>query len=404
MVKRVYKRTLFLIGSIHRNATRSFRFKRKANSQRTTVGAPPYSASFRTTRALIARVCGGRSHRSCGRRQQSAPEESCAMKKICTLVFSALVAVSGSVHAQTPEAPANYPSQAIKLIVPWPVGGGTDAVSRHVAAVMGNQLKQQMVVDNRPGANGLLGTEQVSRAQPNGYTLGIASVETHAINPHVYKRVNYNTQKDFTPIAWVGEFPYAMVVRPDLPVKDVASLVELAKKAPGKMTYASWGIGSSSQIAFEMFKQAAKVDFLHIPFQGAAPAITAIASGQVDVLMVPLSVAMPQERGGRLKMLALASAKRMPAAPNLPTLAEQGFPVEGGTWLAVMGPAGVNPVIVEKVNQSVKAALANKELQDTLIGLGVEPLAMEPDAVQRRISEESARWSSVIKTAGIKLD
>lgn len=326
------------------------------------------------------------------------------MKKVCTLVFSALLAVTGTAHAQAASAAGNYPNQPIKLVVPWPAGGGTDAVSRHVAAAMGNQLKQQLVIDNRPGANGMLGTEQVSRAQPNGYTLGVATVETHAINPHVYKRVNYNSQKDFTPIAWVGEFPYAMVVRPGLPVKDVASLVALAKKEAGKLTYASWGIGSSSQIAFEMFKQAAKVDFLHVPFQGAAPAITAIASDQVDVLMVPLSVAMPQEQGGRLKMLALASAKRLPAAPNLPTLTEQGFPVEGGTWLAVMGPAGVSPAIVQKVNQSVEAALANKELQNTLISLGVEPLTMAPEAVQRRISEESARWSNVIKTAGIQLD
>lgn len=323
------------------------------------------------------------------------------MKRFCSLALSGVLALTvvGVAHAQ-----ASYPTQPIKLIVPWPAGGGTDAVSRHVAAAMGQHLKQAIVVDNKPGVNGMLGTEAVSRAQPNGYTLGIASVETHAINPHVYKKVNYNAQKDFTPIAWVGQFPYAMAVRPGLEVKDVAGLVALAKKESGKLSYASWGVGSSSQIAFEMFRQAAKIDMLHVPFQGAAPAITALASNQVDVLMVPLSVAMPQQQGGRLKLIGLASPKRLAAAPKLLTLAEQGFAVEGGTWLAVMGPAGVSPAIVEKVNHAVKAALDTPELTATLVGLGVEPKTATPAEVQSLIDSESVRWSSVIKTAGIRLE
>lgn len=321
------------------------------------------------------------------------------MKKLCSAVFATLVSVAGGAQAQ-----ATYPTQPIKLVVPWPAGGGTDAVSRHVASAMALQIKQQVVVDNRPGANGMLGTEAVSRAQPNGYTLGIASVETHAINPHVYKKVGYNVQKDFTPVAWVGQFPYAMAVRPGLEVRDIAGLVALAKAQPGKLSYASWGVGSSSQIAFEMFKQAAKIDVLHVPFQGAAPAITALASNQVDVLMVPLSVAMPQQQGGRLKLLGLASAKRLPAAPDLPTLTEQGFAVEGGTWLAVMGPAGLAPSVVEQVNRAVNAALDTAELRATLTKLGVEPLTSTPAGVQTRIDAESARWSAVIKNAGVQLD
>lgn len=321
------------------------------------------------------------------------------MKNICIAVFATLVSLAGGAQAQAP-----YPAQPVKLVVPWPAGGGTDAVSRHVASAMALQIKQQVVVDNRPGANGMLGTEAVSRAQPNGYTLGIASVETHAINPHVYKKVGYNVQKDFTPVAWVGQFPYAMAVRPGLEVRDIAGLVALAKAQPGKLSYASWGVGSSSQIAFEMFKQAAKIDVLHVPFQGAAPAITALASNQVDVLMVPLSVAMPQQQGGRLKLLGLASAKRLPAAPDLPTLTEQGFSVEGGTWLAVMGPAGLAPSVVEQVNRAVNAALDTAELRATLTKLGVEPLTSTPAGVQARIDAESARWSAVIKNAGIQLD
>ena len=321
------------------------------------------------------------------------------MKNICIAVFATLVSLAGGAQAQAP-----YPAQPVKLVVPWPAGGGTDAVSRHVASAMALQIKQQVVVDNRPGANGMLGTEAVSRAQPNGYTLGIASVETHAINPHVYKKVGYNVQKDFTPVAWVGQFPYAMAVRPGLEVRDIAGLVALAKAQPGKLSYASWGVGSSSQSAFEMFKQAAKIDVLHVPFQGAAPAITALASNQVDVLMVPLSVAMPQQQGGRLKLLGLASAKRLPAAPDLPTLTEQGFSVEGGTWLAVMGPAGLAPSVVEQVNRAVNAALDTAELRATLTKLGVEPLTSTPAGVQARIDAESARWSAVIKNAGIQLD
>lgn len=321
------------------------------------------------------------------------------MKKLCIAAFATLMSIAGGAQAQ-----ATYPAQPIKLVVPWPAGGGTDAVSRHVASAMALQIKQQVVVDNRPGANGMLGTEAVSRAQPNGYTLGIASVETHAINPHVYKKVGYNVQKDFTPVAWVGQFPYAMAVRPGLEVRDIAGLVALAKAQPGKLSYASWGVGSSSQIAFEMFKQAAKIDVLHVPYQGAAPAITALASNQVDVLMVPLSVAMPQQQGGRLKLLGLASAKRLPAAPDLPTLTEQGFAIEGGTWLAVMGPAGLAPSVVEQVNRAVNAALDTAELRATLTKLGVEPLTSTPAGVQARIDTESALWSAVIKNAGIQLD
>jgi len=321
------------------------------------------------------------------------------MKKICATLFTSLLCLAGGAQAQGP-----YPEHPIKLIVPWPAGGGTDAVSRHVAAAVGLQLKQSFVVDNRPGVNGMLGTEAVSRAQPNGYTLGIASVETHAINPHVYKKVGYNVSKDFTPVAWVGQFPYAMAVRPGLEVRDIAGLVALAKAQPGKLSYASWGVGSSSQIAFEMFKQAARIEVLHVPFQGAAPAITALASNQVDVLMIPLSVAMPQQQGGRLKLLGLASAKRLPAAPDLATLTEQGFAIEGGTWLSVMGPAGLAPAVVAQLNKAVNAALETPELRSTLTKLGVEPLTTTPEGVQARIQSESTRWSAVIKTAGIQLD
>jgi len=322
------------------------------------------------------------------------------MKLIAMAVVTALTGLCGIAHAQAD----TYPDRPLKLIVPWPAGGGTDAVSRHVASAVSLQLKQQVLVDNRPGANGMIGTEAVARSQANGYTLGVATVETHAINPAVYKKIAYNAQKDFTPVAWVGQFPYALTVRPGLEVTDVAGLVALARKNPGKLSYASWGVGSSSQIAFEMLKQTAKVDLFHVPFQGAAPALTALAANQVDVLMVPLSVALPQRQGGRLKILGLAAPKRLPAAPDLPTLAEQGLAVEGGTWLALLGPAGLPAPVVSQVNRAVGAALETPELRETLIKLGVEPLGAEPAEVQRRIQSESVRWGAVINTAGVQLD
>lgn len=330
------------------------------------------------------------------------------MKLFASAALAALTLLGGAVHAQAPaSAPAAtgaFPDRPIKLIVPWPAGGGTDAVSRHVASALSNQLRQQVLVDNRPGANGMIGTEALARSQANGYTLGVATVETHAINPAVYKKITYNAQKDFTPVAWVGQFPYALTVRPGLEVSDVAGLVALARKNPGKLSYASWGVGSSSQIAFEMFKQTAKVDLFHVPFQGAAPALTALAANQVDVLMVPLSVAMPQRQGGRLKILGLAAPKRLPAAPDLATLTEQGLAVEGGTWVAVMGPAGLPASVVGQINRAVGAALDTAELRDTLIKLGVEPLGADPAEVQRRMDSEAARWGSVISTAGVQLD
>jgi tripartite-type tricarboxylate transporter receptor subunit TctC len=237
-------------------------------------------------------------------------------------------------------AAADYPEKPVRLIVPWPVGGGSDVVARVVAQPMGERLKQPMVVENRPGANGAIGSEVVARAAKDGYALVWVTADTHAINPHVYPKLAYDPRRDFAAVGMAGYFPYALVVNPTFPASSVAEFVAEAKKRPGKVTFASWGVGGSAHVAMEMFKQQGGFDVLHVPFQGAAPAIQAVIGGQVDSMIVPISVADPHARGGRVKMLGLAASKRFSGTPDLKTMAEQGVPVNAGTWVGIMAPAG----------------------------------------------------------------
>jgi tripartite-type tricarboxylate transporter receptor subunit TctC len=323
------------------------------------------------------------------------------MRSLVTFASMAVVAAA----AMAPlAATADYPEKPLKLIVPWPAGGGSDVVARVVAQPLGERLKQSIVVENRPGANGAIGSEAVARSPADGYTLVWVTADTHAINPHVYPKLTYDPRKDFTAVAIVGYFPYALVVNPSFPANTVAEFVAEAKKRPGQVTFASWGVGGSAHVAMEMFKQQGSFDVLHVPFQGAAPAMQAVMGGQVDSMIVPISVADPQAKGGRVKILGLAADKRFVGQPDLKTMAEQGVPVNAGTWVGFMAPAGTPDNVVRKLNGEINAVVESKPVRDALLKVNTDPSTMSADQFKSFVNAEYDRWGKTVRDAKIKAE
>jgi tripartite-type tricarboxylate transporter receptor subunit TctC len=301
-------------------------------------------------------------------------------------------------------AAAQYPDKPVRLVVPWPAGGGSDVVARVVAQPLGERLKQTVVVENRPGANGAIGSETVARAPKDGYTLIWVTADTHAINPHVYPKLAYDPRRDFAAVGMAGYFPYALVVNPGFPAASVAEFVAEAKRNPGKITFASWGVGGSAHVAMEMFKQQGGFDVLHVPFQGAAPAMQAVIGGQVDSMIVPMSVADPHARGGRVKMLGLAASNRFSGAPDLKTMAEQGVPVNAGTWVGIMAPAGTPADVLARLNRELNAVIESKAVREALLKLNTDPSTMTVDQFKAFVDSEYERWGKTIKDAKIKAE
>ena len=309
-----------------------------------------------------------------------------------------------SVMVVLPARAADYPSKPIHVVVTYPAGGATDVVARAIAVRLGPGLKQSIIVENRPGASGMIGTESVARAAPDGYTLTFTAADTHSINPHVYAKIRYDARRDFTPVALVGHLPYALIINPRVQANSVGQLVALAKQSPGKMTFASWGIGSSSQIAMEMFKISAKIELLHVPFQGAAPAITAVIGGQVDAMMVPLTLAAPNHRGGKVRLLGVAAPGRFVSAPDSPTFAEQGMPLNARAWLGFLGPAKVPPEIVNLLNREINSTLQDPQIRDTLVNNGLEGASGTPQEFESFLNSEYERWGNTIRAAKISAE
>lgn len=301
-------------------------------------------------------------------------------------------------------AAAQFPDKPIRLVVPWPAGGGSDVVARIVAQPMGERLKQAIVVDNRPGANGSIGTTMVAKAAPDGYTLIWVTADTHAIIPHVYPKLGYDARKDFASVGIAGYFPYALVANPNFPASTVAEFSAQAKARPGKVTFASWGIGGSSHVAMEMFMQQAKSQMLHVPFQGAAPAIQAVVAGQVDAMIVPMSVADSYAKAGRLKLIGIASPTRFSGAPDLKTMAEQGVPVNAGTWVGIMAPAGTPPEVLTTLNRALNATVESPQVRESLLKFNTDPSTMTVPQFKAFVDAEYLRWGKTISDANIKLE
>ena len=250
----------------------------------------------------------------------------------------------------------------------------------------------------------MIGAEAVARSAPDGYTLLLATAESHAINLHIYKKLTYDPAKDFAAVGVIGHFPFALVVNPKLPVHNLTEFIDLAKREKGKLNYASWGVGSTSQIAFEQFRQTAGVDGLHVPFQGASPAIAALAGGQVDAFMVPLAVAVPQARSGRVRLLGVTTALRPNSNPEIATLTEQGVPVVSGGWHVIVVPKATPADAVARLNAALNAALGVREMRETLQKQGIEPVGTTQAEAEKMLQSELQRWGKVARGAGISVD
>jgi len=308
--------------------------------------------------------------------------------------------VPGAAHAD-----AAYPNKPIRLIVPFPPGGTTDIVGRLFAERLGKELGQTVVVENRGGAGGSIGSAAIATSAPDGYTLGIATVSTHGINPAVYTNLPFDAVKDFTPISNLAAVPNIMAVNPKVGVKDMASLIALAKSSPGKLTYASAGNGSVSHMMGELFKMSAGTNLVHVPYRGVGPALNDVLAGQVDVMYDNLPSTLPHVQSGRLIGLAVAAPQRVKALPDVPTFAEVGLPaVNDAAWFGLVGPAGLPQPIVDKLHAAVVKVEADAAVQDRLAGLGAAPVGNSPAEFAKQIADEIAKNKRVATEANVKID
>ena len=317
-------------------------------------------------------------------------------------IVAAIVAIgfAGAVAGAEPE---RYPARPIRIVVPFTPGGSNDLLGRVLAQKLNEAWGQPVIIDNRPGAGSTIGIELVVRAAPDGYTL-LTTSGGIAINVSLY-RLSFNPVTDLAPVALLAQMPYLLAVHPALPALSTRELINLAKAQPGKLTFSSSGAGTSSQLAMEMFKSLAKIDVLHVPYKGGGPAVTALASGEVQMTFNVITGTLPQARSGRIRALAVSSAKRVEIAPELPTVAESGLPgFEAIAWYNLFAPAGTPRAIVNRINAEVNRLLAQPEVRERLHALGVAPFTGTPEALGDYLKSEVARWAKVIKEAGIKLE
>src|SRR5215470_11693130 len=306
-----------------------------------------------------------------------------------------------------------YPNHSIRLVVPFPPAGTTDILARLVAHRLTETMGQSVVVDNRPGAAGNIGSDVVAKAPADGYTLLMCTVSTHAINPNLYAKVPFDHIKDFSPVILVATVPNVLVVNPSLPVYTVADLIKLAKSKPGTINFASSGSGTSIHLSGELFKTMAGVDMVHVPYKGSAPALVDLVSGQVQVMFDNLPSSLQQIKAGKLRAIAVTSAQRSPALPDLPTIAESGLPgFEATSWFGVLAPAGTPPAIVNRLNAEINRWLQSPDGKEKLLAQGalIEPRGESvtaggsPEQFAAFIRSETDKWAKVIKTSGAKVD
>jgi tripartite-type tricarboxylate transporter receptor subunit TctC len=310
-----------------------------------------------------------------------------------------LVAWAGAPGAQT------YPVKPVRLVIPYPPGGGSDTIGRPLAQKLAEGLGQQVVVDNRGGANGNIGMEAVARSAPDGYTLVFALSAQLAINPGLYQKLPYDPLKDFAPITLLGEGGYILVVHPSLPAKSVKELLALAKARPGQIAYSSSGNGSGGHLAIELLNSMAGIRMLHVPYKGGGPALMDLIAGQVQVLFATQLASWPHIQSGRIRALATSMAKRPASVPDLPTVSEAGLPgYDSGVWYAVLAPAGTPRDIITRINGEVARALKQPDYRGLLVNNTIEPIGSPPERLTQYIKSELAKWAKVIKAANVRID
>ncbi|HVE49783.1 MAG TPA: tripartite tricarboxylate transporter substrate binding protein [Casimicrobiaceae bacterium] len=324
------------------------------------------------------------------------------MKLWHAFVTAAIVAVGiGGAN----RADAQYPARSLRWIVPYTPGGLTDSVTRIVTQKMAESLGQSIVVDNRPGANSILGADLAAKAAPDGYTM-LTVIAAHSANATLYAgKLPFDTVKSFTPVSLVALAPLILTVNNDFPAKDMRELIAYARANPGKVAFGSSGIGAAAHLTTELLKQTANIDMVHVPYKGTAPALQGLLSGDIQVLVDVPSTMMPHVRGAKVRSLAMFAAKRVPGALEVPTIAEAGGPpIESSTWVMFLAPAGTSPDIVNRLSTEVSKAVSSPDLKSRFEQLGLEAVAGTPKEAAKFLDDEIAKWSKVITTAGVKAE
>lgn len=321
-------------------------------------------------------------------------------------LLSALAAAGATTAAPWALAQqAAWPDQPLRWVVPYPAGGGTDVLARTVAEAMRQTLGQQIIVDNRPGASTNIGGQAVATAKPDGYTFMSADNAILAYNEHLFTKLPFNPEKDFTYVGGISRFPLALVVHPSFEAKTVKEFLAYARANPGKLNYASPGNGSPHHLAMEMFKNRTKTFLTHIPYRGAAPALQDVMGGQVPCMFLDLAAGLPVITSGKVRALAIGSAKRVAALPDVPTLAEAGVPnTEVFAFQGILAPAGLPAAITARLNGDLNKALLNPAVVKRMADFGMEALPGTPEQFRAMTRSESKRWGEIIKAAGVKLD
>ena len=303
-----------------------------------------------------------------------------------------------SAHAQT-----NYPARPIRVVVPYTPGGITDLVTRIVAQEVSKAGNQNVLVDNRPGANSILGVDIVSKATPDGYTLA-SVIAAHAANQSLYPKLPYDSVKSFAPVSLLVTAPLIVTATNNLAAKDAKELVALAKAKPGTLSFGSSGIGAAAHLTTELLMLTMGIKMNHVPYKGTAPATQDLVSGQIQILLDTPSSMMPHVRGGRIKALGMASEKRIPSAPDIPTLIETGVNVTGGTWVGWLAPAGTPKAAVDRLSSEIQVIFKRQDIRERLIQMGIDPVGSSSAEFDKFLRNEVAKWAKVIKEAGVKIE
>lgn len=316
------------------------------------------------------------------------------------LILSGVAALSALTAVPSLAAAQDYPTKPITIIVPFPAGGTLDNLTRSLAQKMSDDFKQPVIIDNKPGAGTVIGTEIVARAAPDGYTLGMVA-NSFAINPSLYDNLRYDTVKDFTPVSWVAYTPHLLVANPDVPVKSLADVIATAKSKPGELSFASFGAGTSPHIAIERLKSEAKIDVLHIPYKGQAPALNDLLGGHVDMMFANTPDVLPHVKSGKLRAIALANDARLESIPDVPTFKEAGVDnMNSNSWYGVIVPSGTPAPIVEKLSAEFVRIVNLPEIRERLLAQGLEPAGTTSAEFAEYLKSEIEMAATVVKASG----
>jgi tripartite-type tricarboxylate transporter receptor subunit TctC len=316
----------------------------------------------------------------------------------CGFAISLLLAF-GTAHA------ADYPNQTVKIVVPFPPGGGVDVVARVIAPRLTELLGQPVIVENRPGAGGSVGATAVAQAAKDGYTLLLGTASTHGTNPNVYTKLAYDPVRDFAPVALITEAPLMLVANKDVPIRNAADLVALAKAKPGSLSFGSYGTGSSNHLVAELLNTMAGIEASHIPYRGSAPMITDLIGGRIQYAFDGIATTLGYIRGGTVRSLGVSTSKRSPVLPDEPTIAEAAVPgFEASVWFALFAPAGTPQAVVDLLNSKVNAALEPAEVREAFLKVGNEPVGGSPDVLAAKVQSELKKWATIVRDKNIHID